>query len=106
LPPPARISAVKHPRAPPRPFKTTTPASLLLSTTRCGFLGPLHCEVFLQRLDQEHGAAVVSTPPTVPYELEVAGQEGRLRLESPAAYPKSGKARCSSAFRIRRLAAR
>ena len=128
---------------------------------RCGFLGPLHHEVFLQRLDQEHRAAVVSTPPMVrrhvraeprccaaalrallffcgggclwrlfvvrmaraalqssggggvhntkryppspplnnnnnpsikvPYELEVAGEPRRVRLESAAAWPRAAR---------------
>ncbi|KAF5828548.1 hypothetical protein DUNSADRAFT_17457 [Dunaliella salina] len=31
---------------------------------RCGFLGMLHMEVFMQRLDHEHGIAVVTTTPT------------------------------------------
>lgn len=33
---------------------------------RCGFLGLLHMDVFRQRLEQEHGAVVLITPPTVP----------------------------------------
>ena len=35
----------------------------------CRFLGLLHLEVFHQRLEQEHGASVITTTPTVPYEL-------------------------------------
>ncbi|KAF6264082.1 GTP binding protein lepa [Scenedesmus sp. NREL 46B-D3] len=71
---------------------------------RCGFLGPLHLEVFLQRLQQEHKADVISTAPTVPYEVELAGdpqqqqqQQGshkekqRLVLESVAEYPRNQK---------------
>jgi GTP-binding protein LepA len=72
---------------------------------RCGFLGPLHLEVFLQRLQQEHSADVISTAPTVPYEIELAGdpqqqqQQGgakekqRLVLESVAEYPRNQKVR-------------
>ena len=30
----------------------------------CRFLGLLHMEVFLQRLENEHKAKVISTPPT------------------------------------------
>ena len=33
---------------------------------RCGFLGLLHMDVFRQRLEQEHGASVIVTAPTVP----------------------------------------
>lgn len=71
---------------------------------RCGFLGPLHLEVFLQRLQQEHKAEVISTAPTVPYELELA-REAQHQLEQPehviiesvADYPKGRKVTpCSS----------
>jgi hypothetical protein len=60
-------------------------------------------EVFLQRLQQEHKADVISTAPTVPYEVELAGdpqqqqQQGgqrekqRLVLESVAEYPRNQK---------------
>jgi translation elongation factor EF-4 len=57
-------------------------------------------EVFLQRLQQEHAADVISTAPTVPYEIELAGdpqqqqQQGekqRLVLESVAEYPRNQK---------------
>ena len=34
------------------------------------FLGLLHMEVFHQRLEQEHGANVITTTPTVPYSIE------------------------------------
>ena len=34
------------------------------------FLGLLHMEIWGQRLEQEHNAAVIVTSPTVPYELE------------------------------------
>jgi translation elongation factor EF-4 len=58
---------------------------------RCGFLGPLHLEVFLQRLQQEYAASVISTAPTVPYELDVQGADEPLRLESIADYPRNSK---------------
>lgn len=34
---------------------------------RCGFLGMLHMDVFMQRLQQEYNADVLATAPTVPY---------------------------------------
>jgi small GTP-binding protein len=43
---------------------------------RCGFLGPLHLDVFLQRLEQEHGAEVVASAPSVPVEVDVAVGSG------------------------------
>ena len=36
---------------------------------RVGFLGLLHLDVFLQRLEQEHGAPTVTTAPSVPYKV-------------------------------------
>jgi translation elongation factor EF-4 len=44
--------------------------SILLSAPRLdrlGFLGLLHMEVFSQRLEQEYGAEVIITVPSVPY---------------------------------------
>ena len=35
------------------------------------FHGLLHMEVFHQRLENEHGASVITTPPTVPYRIKV-----------------------------------
>jgi elongation factor 4 len=35
----------------------------------CGFLGLLHMDVFMQRLEQEHGASLIATAPTVPYHV-------------------------------------
>lgn len=35
----------------------------------CSFLGLLHMEVFHQRLEQEHGADVIATAPTVPFHI-------------------------------------
>lgn len=70
---------------------------------RCGFLGPLHLDVFLQRLEQEHGAEVVASAPSVPVEVDVAasgergeagGGEGRrrtLRVEAPSDWPRQAK---------------
>ena len=34
------------------------------------YLGLLHMEVFHQRLDQEYGASIITTTPTVPYSLK------------------------------------
>ena len=49
----------------------------------CSFLGLLHMEVFLQRLEQEHGASVITTAPTVPYALDLFGGQ-RLDIQNPS----------------------
>lgn len=74
------------------------PCAATLCLCRCGFLGPLHLEVFLQRLQQEYAASVISTAPTVPYELEVQGGTDRIRLESIAEYPRNTKVGLGSFF--------
>lgn len=57
---------------------------------RCGFLGMLHMEIFTQRLEQEFGAAVVTTTPMVPYSLQMPdGSE--VTLESAADFPLDKK---------------
>ncbi|KAG0500510.1 hypothetical protein HPP92_000582 [Vanilla planifolia] len=51
---------------------------------RCGFLGLLHMDVFHQRLEQEYGAKVLSTIPTVPYIFEFA-DGSKVQVQNPAA---------------------
>lgn len=53
---------------------------------RCGFLGMLHMEVFMQRLQDEHGAHVITTQPTVPYIVDLGGGDTRT-LTSAAEFP-------------------
>lgn len=48
---------------------------------RVGFLGLLHLDVFTQRLEEEHGASVLVTPPTVPCSIEVLGPKRERRNE-------------------------
>ncbi|XP_057868820.1 translation factor GUF1 homolog, mitochondrial isoform X2 [Cryptomeria japonica] len=50
---------------------------------RCGFLGLLHMDVFLQRLEQEHGATVITTTPTVPYIFEYS-DGSKVTVHNPA----------------------
>ncbi|XP_016569853.1 translation factor GUF1 homolog, mitochondrial isoform X2 [Capsicum annuum] len=57
---------------------------------RCGFLGLLHMDVFHQRLEQEHGAHVISTVPTVPYIFEYSNGS-KLQVQNPAALPSNPK---------------
>ncbi len=54
---------------------------------RCGFLGLLHMDVFKQRLEQEYDVEIISTAPTVPYEITLTnGTE--MVVENPAKFPE------------------
>ncbi|CAK7323040.1 unnamed protein product [Dovyalis caffra] len=57
---------------------------------RCGFLGLLHMDVFHQRLEQEYGAHVISTVPTVPYIFEYS-DGSKAQVQNPAALPSNPK---------------
>ncbi|XAR51769.1 Protein-synthesizing GTPase [Bertholletia excelsa] len=59
---------------------------------RCGFLGLLHMDVFHQRLEQEYGAHVISTVPTVPYIFEYS-DGSKVEVQNPAALPSNPKKR-------------
>ncbi|KAK1281809.1 hypothetical protein QJS10_CPB22g00898 [Acorus calamus] len=50
---------------------------------RCGFLGLLHMDVFHQRLEQEYGARIISTIPTVPYIFEYS-DGSKVQVQNPA----------------------
>ncbi|KAL2958566.1 hypothetical protein AAZX31_18G215000 [Glycine max] len=57
---------------------------------RCGFLGLLHMDVFHQWLEQEYGAHVISTVPTVPYVFEFH-DGSKLEVQNPASLPSNPK---------------
>jgi elongation factor 4 len=59
---------------------------------RLGFLGTLHCSVFEDRLRQEHGASIIITPPTVPFQLQY--RDGTTKVvTNPAEFPDDDVAR-------------
>ncbi len=53
---------------------------------RCGFLGMLHMEIIQERLEREHGLELITTAPTVVYEVEKTDGEVIL-IDSPADLP-------------------
>jgi GTP-binding protein LepA len=57
---------------------------------RCGFLGMLHMEIVQERLEREYDVELVTTAPTVIYEIELAGGEV-VSLENPAKLPGANK---------------
>jgi len=57
---------------------------------RCGFLGLLHMDIVQERLEREYGVDLITTAPTVIYEVELADGEV-LTLENPAKLPPVNK---------------
>jgi GTP-binding protein LepA len=59
---------------------------------RCGFLGLLHMEIVQERLEREHGLSLISTAPTVVYEvLTMSGEV--LKIQNPSELPEPSKIR-------------
>ena len=61
---------------------------------RLGFLGLLHMEVFIQRLDQEYDAQAVLTVPGVTYKAKIFGSKNitkyggdEIFFSNPAHFP-------------------
>ncbi len=57
---------------------------------RCGFLGLLHMEIVQERLEREHGLSLISTAPTVVYEVVTTGGEV-VKIENPSELPDPSK---------------
>jgi len=53
---------------------------------RCGFLGMLHMEIVQERLEREHGLNLITTAPTVVYEVLLSDGQ-TIRIENPAQLP-------------------
>lgn len=61
-------------------------SEILGSGFRCGFLGTLHMEVVKERLEREYNLDLITTAPSVAYEvLKTNGEE--LSISSPAELP-------------------
>jgi len=57
---------------------------------RCGFLGMLHLEIVQERLEREYDLDLITTAPTVVY--EVLRSDGEVvRIDNPADLPETGK---------------
>jgi GTP-binding protein LepA len=57
---------------------------------RCGFLGLLHMDIVQERLEREYGVHLITTAPTVIYEVETTDGEV-MSLENPAKLPAANK---------------
>lgn len=56
---------------------------------RCGFLGMLHMEIVQERLEREYSLDLITTAPTVIYEL-VTKKNETIYVDNPAALPDPG----------------
>ena len=57
---------------------------------RCGFLGLLHMEIVQERLEREYDMDLITTAPTVIYQVVMRGGEV-LEIENPAKLPELSK---------------
>ena len=53
---------------------------------RCGFLGLLHMEIIQERLEREYDLDLITTAPTVVYEVETTSKEV-IYVDSPSKLP-------------------
>ena len=57
---------------------------------RCGFLGMLHMEIIQERLEREYDMDLITTAPTVVYEVQLKSGE-LITIDNPSALPDPSK---------------
>ncbi len=57
---------------------------------RCGFLGMLHMEIVQERLEREYGLDLISSAPTVVYEVLTRANE-LISVDNPSRLPDAGR---------------
>ena len=57
---------------------------------RCGFLGMLHMEIVQERLEREYGMDLITTAPTVVFEVHTTGGS-IVKIQNPAELPPTNK---------------
>ncbi|MBQ7780053.1 MAG: translation elongation factor 4 [Clostridia bacterium] len=55
---------------------------------RCGFLGLLHMEIIQERLEREYNLDIITTAPSVIYEIKKRSGE-LIRIDNPSNYPSA-----------------
>ncbi|WP_230480807.1 translation elongation factor 4 [Sphingomonas sp. Leaf21] len=58
---------------------------------RCGFLGLLHLEIIQERLTREYDLDLITTAPSVVYQIELSHDGGQIDLHNPADMPDPNK---------------
>ncbi|MDF7776963.1 translation elongation factor 4 [Sphingomonas sp. AOB5] len=58
---------------------------------RCGFLGLLHLEIIQERLIREYDLDLITTAPSVVYQIELTHGAGHVELHNPADMPEPNK---------------
>ncbi len=58
---------------------------------RCGFLGLLHLEIIQERLTREYDLDLITTAPSVVYEIDLTHDGGTIELHNPADMPDPNK---------------
>ncbi|MBL0720663.1 elongation factor 4 [Piscinibacter sp. Jin2] len=59
---------------------------------RCGFLGLLHMEIVQERLEREFDQDLITTAPSVVYQVQLGGIEAEvIEVENPSKMPEIGK---------------
>ena len=57
---------------------------------RCGFLGMLHMEIIQERLEREYDLDLITTAPTVIYQIETTKGE-IIKIDNPSKLPKANE---------------
>jgi len=71
-------------------FETESSAALGFGF-RCGFLGLLHLEIIQERLTREYDLDLITTAPSVVYQINLAHNQGMIELHNPADMPEANK---------------